>query len=102
MVNMFRNAVAHGEITYSKVVFKTPYLREIKAAAGIKHSTMKSQAGVFELIIAMRSVLPKKNYKRLIKDMDSLLKDYKDEFTSANYLALLQDMHIPENYEQIW
>ena len=101
MVNIFRNAVAHSEITYSKVVFKTPHLREIKTAAGMNNVMMNSQAGIFELIIAMKAVLPKKNYKRLVKDLESLLADYKPEFTAVNYLTLLQDMHLPDNHEQI-
>ena len=102
MVNIFRNAVAHGEITYSKVVYRTPHLGEIKSAAGIRGVALHSQAGVFELIIAMKAVLPKKNYQRLIKDIDGLLKDSKDRFNPINYSALLQDMHFPSNYADVW
>lgn len=102
MVNIFRNAVAHGEITYSKIVYRTPHMQEIKAAANVRDIPLGSQAGVFELIIAMKAILPKKNYQRLIKDIDGLLKDFKDCFNPINYSALLQDMHFPNNYADVW
>lgn len=101
MVNIFRNAVAHGEITYSKVVYRTPHLGEIKSAANVNNVALRSQAGVFELIIAMKAVLPKKNFKRLTSDVENLLVDFKDNFTVVNYSALLQDMHFPLNYKDI-
>lgn len=101
MVNIFRNAVAHGEITYSKIVYKTPHLGEIKSAANVRGISLHSQAGVFELVIAMKAILPKKNYQRLIKDLKSLLKDFKPQFTNSIYSAILQDMHFPQNFEEI-
>ena len=101
MVNIFRNAVAHGEITYSKVVYRTPHLGEIKSAANVNNVALRSQAGVFELIIAMKAVLPKKNFKRSTNDIENLLTDYKDSFNAVNYSALLQDMHFPLNYKEI-
>lgn len=102
MVNIFRNAVAHGEITYSKTVQRTPHMRDIKVAANIRNVRLKSQAGIFELIIAMKAVLPRKNYQRLIRDINTLLKEFKKCFTPINYSALLQDMHFPNNYTDIW
>lgn len=102
MVNIFRNAVAHGEITYSKIIQRTPHMRDIKVAANIRNVPLESQAGIFELIIAMKAVLPRRNYQRLIKDIGILLKEFKDRFTPINYSALLQDMHFPSNYTDIW
>ncbi|KRL27132.1 abi family protein [Limosilactobacillus frumenti DSM 13145] len=101
MVNIFRNAVAHGEITYSKIVYRTPHMGEIKSAAGINNIALRSQAGVFELIIAMKAVLPKKNFRRLINDMNNLIENFKDNFSPVNYSTLLQDMHFPSNYRSI-
>lgn len=102
MVNIFRNAVAHNEITYSKVVNRTPHLSEIKIAAGVTDVALESQAGVFELVIAMKAILPKKNFKRLTNDLNNLLEGYKESFTTINYSALLQDMHFPNNYKDIF
>lgn len=102
MVNIFRNAVAHGEITYSKIIQRTPHMSDIKVAANVRNVNLNSQAGIFELIIAMKAILPKKNYQRLIKDINTLLKEFKGRFTPINYSALLQDMHLPNNYIDIW
>lgn len=102
MVNIFRNAVAHGEITYSKTVHRSPHLGEIKAAADVRSVSLHSQAGVFELVIAMKAILPRKNYQQLIRDLTKLLKDFKPNFTDSIYSAILQDMHFPTNYQEIW
>ena len=77
-------------------------MRDIKVAANIRNVQLKSQARIFELIIAMKAVLPRKNYQRLIKDINTLLKEFKKCFTPINYSALLQDMHFPNNYTDIW
>lgn len=101
MVNIFRNAVAHGEITYSKRIWKTPSLGEIKSAANINEVQLHSQAGIFELMIAMKAVLPKDNYLELIKNIHLLFEEAKQSFSYADYLELLEEMHFPVNYLEI-
>lgn len=99
LVNHFRNAVAHGEITFSKEVYRTPSLQPIKAALDNTQIPLNSQAGVFELIIALKVVLPKKEYKQMMRRVTALLSDYKNEFTSISFNSILNDMKFPENYE---
>lgn len=101
MVNIFRNAVAHGEITYSKTVYRSPHISEIKAAANVRDVALHSQAGIFELVIAMKAVLPKRNYRRLTKELKNLLKISKPNFTDSIYSLLLQYLHFPINYQEI-
>lgn len=103
MVNIFRNYIAHGEITYSKVLTKSPNLGDIKAAAGLSNTSFpnNSQAGIFELLIALKAVLPKKDYKDLIHNLYYLLKKYKNEFSNNYYKSLLETMHFPDNYKNL-
>lgn len=71
LVNHFRNAVAHGEITFSKKINKTPNLQSIKLPLGIQNTTLNSQAGVFELVIALKVVLQKKDIQKTFKRIET-------------------------------
>lgn len=99
LVNHFRNAVAHGEITYSKTLYKGPDFKPIKRNLGLTSLNINSQSGVFELIIALKLVLNKKDYKKLTKRILNLLDEYKNNFKSVQFSAILQDMNFPTNYQ---
>ncbi len=99
LVNHFRNAVAHGEITFSKKIFKTPNLRPFKAALGNPNIPLNSQAGVFEILIGLKVVLPKKDFKKLAHRIDELIRDYQDDFKSITFNSVLNDMNFPQNYK---
>ncbi|WP_373892493.1 Abi family protein [Weissella confusa] len=99
LVNHFRNAVAHGEITFSKKIFKTPNLRPFKAALGNPNIPLNSQAGVFELLIGLKVVLPKKDFKKLAHRIDELIRDYQNDFKSITFNSVLNDMNFPQNYK---
>lgn len=98
IVNLFRNSVAHSEITFSKKMFKSPNMKPIKHALGITNFTLTSQAGVFELILCMRLMLPKKDYYRLQRDLKNLFRAYENEFKSISFNSVLQDMNFPKNF----
>jgi Abortive infection bacteriophage resistance protein len=98
LVNHFRNAVAHGEITFSKRVHKTPNLQPIKSALGDSNIPLHSQSGVFELLIALKVVLPKRDFKTLLNRISKLLGDYKNDFKSIPFNSVLNDMNFPQNY----
>lgn len=100
MVNHFRNAVAHGEITFSKKLEKSPELAPIKSALGIKEPS-KSQSGVFELMLALKTVLLKKEYQHLFSSMNHLINKYQTKFHSIQFQSILQDMNFPQNYQSI-
>lgn len=100
LVNHFRNAVAHGEITYSKFLSKGPNFKSVKRNLGLTNLELNSQKGVFELIIALKLVLNKKDYQILTKNILKLLSNYEDKFTSVEFSAILHDMHFPQNYRQ--
>ncbi|MBD1491127.1 Abi family protein [Weissella confusa] len=99
LVNHFRNAVAHGEITFSKKIFKTPNLRPFKAALGNPNIPLNSQAGVFELLIGLKVVLPKKDFKKLAHRIHELIRDYQNHFKSITFNSVLNDMNFPQNYK---
>lgn len=79
LVNHFRNAVAHNEITYSKHLYKSPGLQSIKNILSLPVS-LNSQAGIFELVISLKVVLPRKEYSILTKRIIKLLRNTKNNF----------------------
>lgn len=67
MVNLFRNAVAHNEITYAKYLYKSSKLKTIKSILNKPKLELANQAGVFELIMGLKIVLDKDEFKGLAK-----------------------------------
>lgn len=100
LVNHFRNAVAHGEITFSKRIHKAPELNGLKPALGLKFS-LNSQSGVFELMLILKAVLPKTDYQRLRSKLFMILKKYSTRFESISFNSVLQDMNFPANYTSV-
>lgn len=101
IVNHFRNAVAHGEITYSKYLKKGPSFRNIKRNLELTNYEISSQKGVFELVLALKLVLNKRDYSILKRRLLSLLSEYENKFVSVEFGAILHDMHIPSYYQQL-
>lgn len=98
LVNHFRNAVAHGEITFSKKINKPSVLTSFKTVLNEPNLKFSSQAGVFELIISLKIVLPKKEYSKLSRKIKGLLNEYQNKFSSVPFSAVLQDMNFPKQY----
>ena len=98
LVNLFRNSVAHGEITYSKKIYLSPALQELKPALKQNNLKLASQAGIFELLISLKVVLPKKNYNILYQKTRKLLNKYSSEFKCVDFSSILQDMNFPKDY----
>lgn len=107
LVNGFRNSVAHGEITYRKVVYKSISFSNIKRDLNItqlfsqQSQPNSSQCGVFELVVSLKLVLNKKQYDILKKNIQNLFSKYQGKFHSVSFTAILNDMHFPENYNNI-
>ncbi|GED79778.1 hypothetical protein LAM01_02510 [Amylolactobacillus amylophilus] len=100
LVNLFRNSVAHGEITYSRKIAKSPKTTPIRIALNMDKSVFSSQAGVFELILSLKVMLPKKYYIKLSHELINLLSQYKNKFQSIDFSSILQDMNFPNNYQE--
>ncbi|WP_334342023.1 Abi family protein [Companilactobacillus sp. HBUAS56275] len=86
MVNHFRNAVAHGEITYSKSLDRGPSYKSIKRNLGLSNFDVTSQKEVFELILSLKLVLNKKDYLTLKKIYLILLIPLLTNFNRLNSL----------------
>lgn len=99
VVNLFRNAVAHNEITYSKVINRGPNMRSIVNVLEQPHLPIHDQAGVFELILCLRLVLNQSEYVSISNSLKILLSRSKERLGSDNFLSLLNIMHFPRNYE---
>lgn len=100
LVNHFRNAVAHGEITYSKFLSKGPSFKSIKKDLELSNLNISSQKGIFELVIALKLVLNKSDYSKLVKRLSKLLQEYSKKFESVEFSAILHDMKFPVNYSK--
>lgn len=101
LANNFRNFVAHNEITYSKKIFKSKKYRPIKNDLSLTDFELSSQCGVFELIVALKLVLSKKEYKDFVKQLFKLFDKYKPYFQSVSFDDILSDMNFPKNYREI-
>lgn len=101
-INFFRNAVAHGNITYSMTVQHGAKTGKIIRKLNLNDIyTPQSQTGVFELIVCLKLFIQKREYRRLVKDINNLINDYKDDFSSISFNTILQDMHFPTDYKEI-
>lgn len=101
IVNQFRNAVAHNEITYSKYLYRSPSIRSVRNILGERNLTFENQAGVFELIICLKLMLSKYEYDTMTGKIVDLLDSYQSRFQSVRFQGILQDMHFPQNYKEI-
>ncbi|TPR18883.1 Abi family protein [Apilactobacillus timberlakei] len=99
LVNNFRNAVAHGEITYYMHLTKGPSFQNIKKDLNLKNLKISSQRGIFELVISLKLVLTKKCFEELKNSLFNLLDTYNDIFTSVSFASILHDMNFPDNYK---
>ncbi|MBC9119392.1 Abi family protein [Fructobacillus fructosus] len=98
IVNIFRNAVAHGEITFSKRLYSSNRNSNIVNVLGDTRINTNSQGGVFELLLALKLVLTKQDYKKLTKRIKKLIDDYSGKFYSVNFNEILQDMNFPDDF----
>lgn len=99
VVNMFRNAVAHNEITYCKVINRGPNLSSVRNILGQSDLRLNSQPGVFELILSLRLVLDQSEYVEMANAIKHLLKDVKEQFDTNTLSNILKSMHFSEEYE---
>lgn len=103
IVNKFRNAIAHSDITYSFKLKFSKKVRDIQVASSIDNRVkLHSQAGIFELIIALNVVLSKRDYTHLKKELAKLLKDAKNNLPDNYFQSLLTNMNMPPNYNDVW
>lgn len=98
LVNIFRNSVAHDEVSFSKKIKKPSKIGEIKQSLGINYE-FPTKSGVFELILSLHVVLEKQDFKRLSKRIIELLDNYSKEFTSISFNSILNDMNFPQCYK---
>lgn len=99
VTNMFRNAVAHNEITYSKVINRGPNLSSVRNILDQYDLRLNSQPGVFELILSLRLVLDQAEYVEIANAIKQLLRDGKEQFNPDTMSNILNSMHFPEEYE---
>lgn len=96
LLNHFRNAVAHNEITFSKHLEKTS-----KKISVFEYKEISSQAGVFEVLLSLKLMLRKEDYQ-LVKDkILSLIKNYEMKFHSIDFSTILFYMNFPSDYKEL-
>ncbi|UQS84518.1 Abi family protein [Apilactobacillus apisilvae] len=99
MVNDFRNAVAHGDVTYYMHLIKGPSFKSIKKDLSLNDLKVSSQRGIFELVIALKLVLNSECFYELKSNLYNLFDDYENKFYSVSFDTILHDMNFPQNYK---
>lgn len=104
VVNQFRNSVAHGEVTFSKRLDRpanmTPIKRSLELSGHLNYEST-GETGTFELLLCLKVVLDKNDFKNLLRSFKKMIDKFQNKFVSIDFDNVLKDMHFPENYHEI-
>lgn len=94
-----RNNTAHDEIFFNDIDRK---LLIHKTEEHKKFNLSNNRSGLNDtlgLLICIKNILPKKDYNKLIEDLSSLIDNYINNNNVITKEELLNEMHLPVNYE---
>lgn len=94
-----RNNTAHDEIFFNDIDRK---LLIHKTEEHKKFNLSNNRSGLNDtlgLLICIKNILPKKDYNKLIEDLSSLIDNYINNNNVITKKELLNEMHLPVNYE---
>lgn len=97
MANFFRNVCAHEERMYSFRVLNPPRNANISNILNIPQNLL-SNGKLFTLITFLKLVLPKNDYRQLIKEIKRLFAEYDHRFSSVSFSHILNKMGFPNNW----
>ncbi len=95
--NFFRNVCAHEERLYSFKVHNPPRNVQLGNLLNIPPPLLKN-GRLFTLVAFLKVVLPKKNHKELVLNLDKLFNEYQNEFSSVSFNDILDKMGFPQNW----
>lgn len=94
--NYYRNIIAHNESIFLFQLRKRTKIALFKKFWDYKYKGKN----LFDLLMAIRLVLPIEEYKALYKEMDNTINEYKDKFTVVDISEILQLVGFPEEWEK--
>ncbi|MDR1567170.1 MAG: Abi family protein [Streptococcaceae bacterium] len=95
-INLFRNVCAHEERLYN---YKTSDVAHRNIFNYFNIPSSISNKTLFSLLILLRSVICKKDSKRLHREIKHLIDDYSCKFTSVSIIDIMNEMGFPQNWE---
>lgn len=97
---LFRNVCAHEERLYNFKLYKPARSREIAKSLNL-NTELISQGNLFTVITFLKLVLPKEDYKSLLKNLDRLFDKYTSKFTSVTIDNIQLAMGFTNNWKQL-
>lgn len=98
IANFFRNVCAHEERLYNYKLNSPSRSRAISRTLDIPIQRL-DKGNVYSVIVFLKLVLPKSDYKRFIGKLGKLINSYSDEFTSANFNEIMFAMGFDEDWK---
>lgn len=96
--NFFRNVCAHEERLYNYKLNHPAKSRSISRALNIPVNKL-DKGNIYSIVVFLKLVLPKRDYKQLICDLDKLIKSYSTGFSSANFSEIMYAMGFNEDWK---
>jgi len=90
-MNSFRNVAAHEEIFYTHTLKKSAAMSKIYNIFGLKTSDT-TKTDLYTLLLMLRVVLSKRDYKILTRSLRDLFDDYNNEFSCISFDEILKMM----------
>lgn len=96
--NFFRNVCAHEERLYNYKLHNPARSRAVSRTLNVPISKI-DKGNLYSIVVFLKLVLPKSEYKQFIKKLDRLLKSYSNEFSSANFNEIMLAMGFDEGWK---
>lgn len=96
--NFFRNVCAHEERLYNYKLYNPSRSRAISRTLSIPTHDI-DKGNVYSVIVFLKLVLPKSEYKDFIKKLNKLINNYSNEFSSANFNEIMLAMGFSEDWK---
>ncbi len=96
--NYYRNVCAHEERLYSYRIYKPSPSSDISTALNIPNNKL-NKGNVFTLVSFLKLVIPKKEHKALIIQINRHFNKYESKFNSVKFTEILKVMGFPRNWE---
>ncbi|CUN10903.1 Abi family protein [Turicibacter sanguinis] len=96
--NFFRNVCAHEERLYNYKINTPSRSRDISRTLNIPIDDI-NKGNVYSVVIFLKLVLPKSEYRNFIKKLDKLINNYSSQFSSANFNEIMLAMGFNDDWK---
>ncbi len=95
--NFFRNVCAHEERLYNYKLNNPSRSRAISQTLNVPVNEI-DKGNVYSIVVFLKLVLPKSDYREFIGELDDLIKSYSNGFSSASFNEIMLAMGFNENW----